>query len=101
MEGASQEDRPVKCYTTSHRIQAWFLGRSRDRWKRKYQELKTEAKRLQNRVNDVSKSRARWREQAEQLQRRVEELQAQTAGLQQQLAAEKKGGLADRTRSGG
>ena len=101
MEGAVQDERPAKQYTTSHRVQAWFLGRSRDRWKHKYQDLKTEAKRLQNRVNDVTKSRAKWREHAEQLQRRVQELEAQTATLQQQLAAKKKGGPAGGTRPGG
>lgn len=101
MDVAGQDDRPAKHYTTSHRVQAWFLGRSRDRWKRKYKELKTEAKRLQNRGNDVSKSRAQWRGEAEQLHRRVQELEAQHAALQQQVAAEKKGGSAGVARSGG
>jgi len=79
-------------YTTSHRIQAWFLGRSRDLWKRKYKELKTEAKRLQNRVADVTKSRERWREEADQLRSRVQELEAHAAALQEQDAALKKDG---------
>jgi BMFP domain-containing protein YqiC len=52
-------------------------------------------------VNDVTKSRAKWREQAEHLRRRVQELEAQTAALQQQVAAEKKGGPAGSARSGG
>ena len=79
-------------YTTPPRVQAWFLGRSRDRWKQKHQQLKHEAKRLQNRVNDVTKSRETWRREAEQLRQRVQELEAQTAALQQQAAALKKGG---------
>jgi predicted nucleic acid-binding Zn-ribbon protein len=91
MDVADQDGRPAKPYTTCHRIQAWFLGRSRDRWKRKYQDLKAEAKRLQNRVHDVSKSRAHWREEAEQLHRRIQELEAHNAALQEQAAAEKKG----------
>src|SRR5437764_5674220 len=90
MARAEENDCPAKHYTTSHRVQAWFLGRSRDRWKRTYQDLKAEAKRLPKRANDVSKSRARWRGQAEQLQRRVQDLEAQTAALQQQVAAGKK-----------
>ncbi len=75
-----------KPYTTPKRVQAWFLGRSRDNWKRKYQEVRREAKRLRNRVNDVTRSRENWREQ-------VEELRAQNAALR---AAFKKGGARDR-----
>ena len=100
MDEAGQEGRPVKSYITSHRVQAWFLGRSRDNWKRKYQDLKVQSKRLQNRVNDVSKSRARWRAEAEQLQRRVQELEAANATLQEQVAAKKKGRHAGPTRPG-
>jgi SMC interacting uncharacterized protein involved in chromosome segregation len=86
-------------YTTSSRVQAWFLGRSRDRWKHKYQEVKAQAKRLQNRVNDVTKSRNRWRNEAEQLRERVQELESQTAALQKQAPALKKDGP-DAGRSG-
>ena len=52
----SQEGQKTK-YTTPHRVQAWFLHRSRENWKNKYSQLKVDAKRLQNRVNDVTKSR--------------------------------------------
>jgi hypothetical protein len=31
-------------HTTVQRVQVWFLGRSRDNWKRKYKQLKTHAK---------------------------------------------------------
>ena len=63
-----QHDKPA--YTTSKQVQAWFLGRSRDRWKKKYAELKAEAKRLQQHVTDVSKSRAGWRREADAARRR-------------------------------
>jgi predicted nucleic acid-binding Zn-ribbon protein len=99
MDVAGHDDGPTKRYTTSHRVQAWFLGRSRDRWKRKYQDLKAQAKRLQNRVHDVSKSRAQWREEAEKLQRQLQELEVHNAALLQQVAAEKKGGVAGAARS--
>ncbi len=79
-------------YKTPRWVQAWFLGRSRDGWKRKYQELKDDAKRLQNRVNDVTKSRAKWREEAEQLNQRVQELEAANAALHERAAALKKDG---------
>jgi predicted nucleic acid-binding Zn-ribbon protein len=90
MDAANVEPSTGK-YKTSHRVQVWFLGRSRKRWKQKHKELKVEAKRLQNRVADVTKSREKWREQAEQMSRRVQELEAQNAALQEQ-AAEKKYG---------
>ena len=89
MDVAGHDDGQTKRYITSHRVQAWFLGRSRDRWKRKYQDLKTQAKRLQNRVRDVSKSRAQWREEAEKLQRQLQELEVHNAALLQEVAAEK------------
>jgi prefoldin subunit 5 len=57
--------------------------------------LKVEAKRLQNRVADVTKSREKWREQAEQMSRRVQELEAQNAALQKQAALKKDGPRAD------
>lgn len=91
MDAANLEASQGK-YKTSHRVQAWFLGRSRQRWRLKYKELKVEAKRLQNRVADVTKSREKWREQAEQMAQRVQELEAQTAALQEQAAALKKDG---------
>ena len=91
MEAASLEQSEGK-YKTSHRVQAWFLGRSRKRWKQKYKKLKVEAKRLQNRVADVTKSRQKWRQEAEQMSQRVQELGAQNAVLQEQIAALKKYG---------
>ena len=78
-----------RTYTTPRWVQAWFLQRSRDNWKRKYQALKADSKRLLNRVNDVSKSRAAWR-------REVERLTAENAALREQAAALKKGGPGDR-----
>ena len=91
MEATDPKDAKVK-YKTPRWVQAWFLGRSRDRWKQKYKALKVEAKRLQNRVADVTKSRAQWRDEAKQLTQQVEELQAQNAALQEQAAALKKYG---------
>jgi hypothetical protein len=90
MEAANLESKGT--YKTSHRVQAWFLGRSRKRWKQKYKELKVQAKVLKNRVADVTKSREKWREEAEQMSRRVQELEAQNAALQKEAAALKKHG---------
>jgi predicted nucleic acid-binding Zn-ribbon protein len=91
---AATEKAPTADYTTPHRVQAWFLGRSRSRWKKKYTELKAESRLLKRRVADVTKSREKWRDEAEELRRRVEELESQTAALQEQTAAFKKYGPA-------
>lgn len=66
-------------------MQAWFLGRSRDLWKKKYAELKVESKRLQQHVADVCRSRAGWRGEAEAARREVQELRAQIGELQARL----------------
>ena len=87
------QDDHKTAYTTPARVQAWFLQRSRDNWKRKYGDLKANEKRLQNRVNDVCKSREHWRKQVDQLTRQLRELEAENAALQEQLAALKKDGL--------
>jgi chromosome segregation ATPase len=90
MDAANLEEAKGR-YKTSHRVQAWFLARSRRCWKQKHKELKVEAKRLQNRVADVTKSREKWRQQAEQMSQRVQELEAQNAALQEQAALKKDG----------
>lgn len=88
MDAMTSQDGDKRKYTTPRWVQVWFLGRSRDNWKKKYQALKVENKRLRNRVNDVSRSREHRREQ-------VERLEAENAALREQ-AALKKGGLRDR-----
>src|SRR5258708_38476779 len=60
MDPSSQQGESVE-YQSPRRVQVWFLSRSRRRWKQKYQALKREAKRLRNRVADVTKSREKWR----------------------------------------
>ena len=84
--GTDPEDKP-SAYKTSKQVQAWFLGRSRDLWKKKYAELKVEFKRLRQQVADVCRSRADWRGKAEDARREVQELRAQIAELQSQLDA--------------
>jgi uncharacterized protein YlxW (UPF0749 family) len=83
MDAIGQDGKQTK-YKTARWVQVWFLGRSRDNWKRKYKELKTQAKRLKNQVNDVTRSRQRWR-------RRAEDLEKENAALRE--AALKKDGV--------
>jgi hypothetical protein len=78
MDAIGQENKKTK-YTTPRWVQAWFLGRSRDNWKRKYKECKAQTKRLKNQVNDVVRSRERWRSRAEELERENTALREQAA----------------------
>jgi prefoldin subunit 5 len=52
--------------------------------------LKTDAKRLENRVNDITKSREKWCQATQQLTERIRALEAANTALQEQLAAFKK-----------
>jgi len=76
MDATSSQDGPPETYKTPRWVQVWFLRRSRNNWKKKYQTLKTDAKRLANRVNDVSKSRQHWQEQVKRLQQENAALKA-------------------------
>jgi hypothetical protein len=65
----------------------WFFRKSRDGWKRKYQDLKATEKTYKNRIADLTKSREHWRTQAEQVGQR---LAAAEAELRAASAAEGK-----------
>jgi hypothetical protein len=65
----------------------WFFRRSRDVWKRKYQQLRAIVKGLKNQVAAVTKSREQWRLKAEQAGERASDLEAEVAGLRARLAA--------------
>ena len=88
MDDSSHCDDSVQ-YKSPAWAQRWFLKRSRDNWKQKYMKLKTDCKRMRNRVNDVTKSREQWRQENKELSARVEELEQQNATLQGQLASKK------------
>ena len=77
-------------YKSPRHAQIWFLFRSRSRLKAKYRQLKLDQKRLKNRVNDVTRSREGWREDAERLRQEAEQLEAQNAQLRDQLERLKK-----------
>ncbi len=84
-------------YKTSKQVQAWFLKRSRDRWKQKARQNNAELKRLRQRVADLEASRTHWRQQAETAQHQSQILQSASAELQARLdqqaedASQKKG----------
>lgn len=51
-----------------------FFERSRDKWKTKHHKVKQELKLMGNQVRAVEKSRAHWKEVAQQERQRVREL---------------------------
>ena len=69
------------------RVLAGCFLRSRDNWKRKYKELKSDLKRCQVRIHDVTQSRQQWREKAEAKERELAALQAQLQELQRQVGS--------------
>lgn len=79
VNSSDQDSKPA--YTTSKQVQAWFLRRSRDLWKTKYADLKVEFKRFRQRVIDMDRSRAQWRDRAERAARDLEKLQAENTRL--------------------
>jgi hypothetical protein len=98
MDAPGHDDNGPIAYTTPARVQAWFLRRSRQRWKKKYMQLKADAKRLQNRVYDVAKSRETWRDESKQLLQRLRALEAENAALRAQAEDSKKNGRGAATR---
>ena len=67
------------------RILVRLFHQSRDRWKRKYQELKADLKRAQVKVYDLKQSQQHWKDKAHQRLREQEELQEQLRELEGQL----------------
>ena len=69
-------------FTSPWRNLAWSFRKSRDTWKKKYQALKGEHKRLQSQVRDVRASREEWRCKAEQEQKTSQALREEMAAWQ-------------------
>jgi septal ring factor EnvC (AmiA/AmiB activator) len=65
----------------------WFFRKSRDSWRRKYLDLKATEKGYKNRIVDLTKSRERWRTEAEQASRRLAASEAENAELRARIAA--------------
>ena len=68
----------------------WFFRKSRDQWKRKYQDLKAADKALKNRIADLTKSREQWKLKAEQASQRLAALEAALAELRAHAAVPEK-----------
>jgi predicted nucleic acid-binding Zn-ribbon protein len=74
-------------YTSRPGALIWFFRKSRDRWKRKHQDLKATVKGFKNQIAAVTKSREQWRLKAEQVSERVSALESEVKELRAQAAA--------------
>jgi septal ring factor EnvC (AmiA/AmiB activator) len=77
-------------YTSRPGALIWFFHKSRDRWKKKHQDLRATVKGFKNQIAAVTKSREQWRLKAEQASQKVSELEAEVAALQAQVAIQTK-----------
>ena len=85
-------------YTSRPGALIWFFHKSRDRWKKKHQDLKATVKGFKNQIAAVTKSREQWRLKAEQASQRLSELEAEVAALRRKSrSGRKKNGTAERS----
>jgi uncharacterized coiled-coil DUF342 family protein len=85
---AELTDKPTReDYTSRPGALIWFFRKSRDGWKKKYQDLKATINGFKNQIAAVTKSREQWRLKAEQASERVSALQAEVTELQARVAA--------------
>jgi septal ring factor EnvC (AmiA/AmiB activator) len=76
----------------------WSFRKSRDGWKRKYQELKARVKTYQNQIAAVTKSREQWKSQAKDTQQQLLAFQAENAELRTRVEALEKKSAPDMAR---
>ena len=81
------EGNAYRLMETRPRLLAKFFQRSRDNWKRKYQQVKGEIKGFQIRVRDLEQSREQWRDEAERSRCEQQRLAEECRQLQERLAA--------------
>ena len=65
----------------------WFFRKSRDGWKRKYQDLKAAEKGYKNHIADLTKSREHWRTEAQRAGERRVAAEAELAAFRARVAA--------------
>lgn len=78
---------PSATYSSRPGALVWSFRKSRDGWKRKYQELKAQVKAYKNQIAAVTKSRQQWRAQAEGTHEQLATLQAENAALRTRIEA--------------
>jgi len=85
-------EKKYRLMKTRPRVLASFFRRSRDHWKQKYQEARSEFGAFRGRIRDLEVSRAKWRDQAEQCQSEQQRLEQEVQELKEKLASLEIGG---------
>ena len=67
-----------------------FFEKSRDKWKSKYLEVKKVVKRLENRIRFLERSKAQYKQRAEELQAQLVALKASGLGKEKEVEELKK-----------
>src|ERR1700722_6368977 len=74
-------------YTSRPGALIWFFRKSRDRWKKKHQQLKATVKGFKNQIAALTKSGEQWRLKAEQAGEQIAALEAEITELHAQATA--------------
>ena len=82
---ADEVDRFWDGFRSTPRKLARWLFESREKWKRKYQDLKVQMKRFQVQLSDVRKSREQWKERAQYSAKELEQMKAEVERLREQV----------------
>lgn len=77
MESQAVESDACSKFKSPLRILVRCFRRSRDKWKRKYLELRTEIKRYKNQAGDARRSRAEWKKKAQAFEARARQLESE------------------------
>ena len=85
--GVAADEKKYRLLETRPRVLANFFRESRDNWKLKFQQTKSEFQAFRGRIRDLELSRAKWRDQAEQSQSEQQRLQQEVQQLQEKLAS--------------
>ena len=79
-------ERPEQAWKSPLRKLVRFFQHSRDRWKGKYVAVKEQYKLMGNQMRAVEKSRAKWKQHAQQAQQQLGELQRELEELKSSAA---------------
>jgi len=83
----TRENGQAKSYTSPPRKLMCFFAKSRDQWKAKGLEAKTNVKYLRNRIRFVAKSKDRWKQRVRAREADLAKLEAQVRARDNEIEA--------------
>ena len=82
-------DTNTKRFKSPFRKLAYFFEQSRDRWKSKYKETKSNVKRLENRNRYLKKRNMQLKEKVKNLESKINQIRTREKQLQQSVMKKK------------